>query len=130
MSRYSHGRGHKDGNHDEIVAVFDEYGATWDNTYQLPQLGYDGVLEYRGVVVKVEIKNPATRGQGGTHRKLKESEKRAMRESTGKYAVIETEQQAIRLLESIRYYAACIRENHLMLDWQNDDHYIKQLGGD
>jgi hypothetical protein len=89
----------KDRNHKELVEYFRANGATVDDVSALPDIGYDIIVCYRGVVVFTEIKDGE---KPPSARKLTESEEAAALRHGEKFAVVETIEQARGLLDSIR----------------------------
>ena len=87
-----------DENQAEIVRDLRLHGAIVDIVSSVPKLGYDLVVQYRGQIVKVEVK----RKDG----KLTESEKAAQLAAGEKYAVITNIQESRGLLANIREYQA------------------------
>lgn len=98
MSKYRRHK-RKDANHGEIVDLLRANGAMVDDVSALPDLGYDVIVHYRGVVVFVEIKDGE---KSPSQRQLTDSEEAAALRHGEKYAVLESTEQARGLLNSIR----------------------------
>lgn len=92
----------KDRNHKEIVQFLRDSGAVVDDVSDLSGLGYDIVVNYRGVVVLTEIKDGE---RPPSERQLTESEEAAKVRHGSKFAVIESTEQARGLLNSIREHS-------------------------
>lgn len=84
-----------DANQPEIVKLFRKLGATFQHTHTVPG-ALDGIVGYRGVDVRVEIKDPR---QSLNARKLTEAEEKTIKKWKGRTPVIiETDQDVIDLL--------------------------------
>ena len=97
-------RANRDANHGDIVRLFESLGASWMETYQLPN-ELDGILGCAGICQRVEIKNPE---QPASKRALTDGEVDTIDGWKGRRpVVIETEQEAIDLIKTLRK-EACI----------------------
>ena len=84
-----------DTNQPEIVKAIRGMGATYQHTHQIPG-ALDGIIGYRGVDQRVEIKNPE---KPPSARKLTELEEKEFDEWHGrKPVVIETTDDVLRVL--------------------------------
>jgi hypothetical protein len=92
-------RANRDANHTDIVGVFEALGASWMETYQLPN-ELDGVVGIAKIDQRVEIKNP---DQPKAKRALTASEVDTFMGWKGRPPVIiETAQDAIDLVNKLR----------------------------
>lgn len=101
-SRNIRKRARRDGNHNEIVAVFEALGCSWLDLSHIGG-GLDGLLGVSGVDQRVEIKNPnATRGKT-TALKLTEEEIETFELWKGRRpVVIATSEEAVDLVNRLR----------------------------
>ena len=91
-----------DANQPAIVDALRKCGAVVDIVSMVPNLGYDLVVQYRGVVVKCEVKDG---DKSPSRQQLTPSEIEAQRVSGDKYAVVASVDDALALLDSIREHA-------------------------
>lgn len=92
----------KDANHGYLVKFFRACGALVDDVSDLSGLGYDIIVCYAGETVMVEIKDGS---KPPSQRRLTESEEAAKARWGKKFAVIEDEEQAKGLLDSMARYS-------------------------
>ena len=84
-----------DANQPEIVKAIRDMGASYQHTHQVPG-ALDGIIGYRGVDQRVEIKDPA---KPPSARKLTELEAKEFDEWNGRIpVVIETHDDVLRVL--------------------------------
>ena len=95
-------RARRDGNHAEIVRIFESLGASWLDTSNIGG-ALDGVLGVSGIDQRVEIKNPnATRGRT-TALKITTEEVETFNEWQGrKPVIIEDIDGAVALVNKMR----------------------------
>ena len=87
-----------DGNQVALVKFIRSMGASFQHT-PVPG-GLDGIIGYRGVDVRVEIKDPS---KPPSHRKLTPAEAKTISEWRGhKPEIIETEEDVMNLLNRIK----------------------------
>src|SRR5689334_11360868 len=89
----------KDDNHNHVAAAFRALGCGWFDTYQLGSGFPDGVAEINTLTVLVEIKDGAKRPSA---RKLTPDEARFHAAWRGALVIIETTDDVLRLVNSIR----------------------------
>jgi len=89
----------RDANHNEIVGVFEDMGATWLETSQLPG-ELDGVVGVAGIDQRVEIKDG---DKSASRRALTIAEQDTFEEWRGRTpVVVETVQDAVNLINQLR----------------------------
>ena len=83
-----------DANQPEIVKTIRALGGSWQHTHAIPG-ALDGIIGYRGVDIRAEIKDPS---QPPSKRRLTEAEEKTINEWRGRPpVVIETDQHVIDL---------------------------------
>ena len=92
-------RSRVDGNQAALVKFIRSMGATWQHTYTIPG-ALDGIIGYRGVDVRCEIKDPS---QSPSRRRLTPAEVETIREWKGRCPeIIETEADVLAIFKQIR----------------------------
>jgi hypothetical protein len=87
-----------DANQAALVKFIRVLGASFQHTFQIPG-ALDGIIGYRGVDVRVEIKDP---DQPPSRRALTDAEKKTIDEWRGrKPVIIETEADVVALLKEL-----------------------------
>jgi hypothetical protein len=87
-----------DSNQAALVKTIRSMGASWQPTHAIPG-ALDGIIGYRGVDVRAEIKDP---GQPPSKRRLTEAEEKTINEWRGRPpVVIEINQHIIELFMQI-----------------------------
>ncbi len=90
-------RSKKDANHTELVKYIRKQGATWQHTHSIPG-ALDGILGYRGIDQRVEIKNPKA-----NNIRITDAEQKTFNEWKGrKPVVIVSELSVDNLLQNMR----------------------------
>ena len=87
-----------DVNQHELVKFIRKMGASWQHTHAIPG-ALDGILGYRGIDIRVEIKDP---DQPPSRRTLTPAEEKTIDEWKGRPPVIiETEADVVALLAKL-----------------------------